>query len=1023
MALTLEWRRKLDNWHKVLRGLLYRPLGKVSLQGFTTLAQLKAGEALQHEFHPMPAGTAWGAKWEYGWFKGEVTLPPEAAGQRVVLRLEPGAESLVWINGKIAGGRDWAHPDLLLSKQGVPGETFTFLAESYAGHGTITVGGEPVPFGVETVPEPGATQVRVGDSSFGIWEEELFQLWVDVTTLYELREKLDQNSLRVAEIDQGLQDVTLIVDLELPHAELIAGALKGRERLKPLLAARNGDTMPVMYAFGHAHLDVAWLWPLQETERKMGRTISTALALMDEYPEYRYLQPQPHLFTMLRRCYPELYQRMLEKVKTGQFIPEGGSWVEPDTNITGGESLIRQFIHGKRFFRQEFGVECELFWEPDVFGYSGALPQIMRGCGMKYFGTQKIAWAYNGGDPFPYNQFIWEGIDGSEVMAHIFHGYGNLNSPAHLIQNWNDRLQKMDVSTTIYPYGWGDGGGGPDREHLEFARRVADLEGTPRLKHAAPMEFYRDLEARGLPKARYVGELYFQAHRGTYTSQARTKQGNRKSEWALREAECWGAAARALAEFDLPLAQLDEAWKKVLLNQFHDILPGSSIARVYEEANQMYAEVQATAGEITRKAAAALVKPAPALTVFNSLNWRRSILVNLPAGTNGSVDVNGRALPAQQIGDAGFVEVSVPACGWTTIIPHYADAEVVSSELQASPNSLENQYLKVTFNAAGEITSWLDKESGRELLTAAGNHFELFKDVPTHFDAWDLDSMVKDAPVALQQEGRLELVSAGPLVAILRLTRQLNNSQLEQEIMLRRNSRRLEFITTIDWQERHKLLKVAFPFAIHCNEGIQEIQFGHIRRPNHASRPFDFDRWEVCNHKWTAVCEEGRGAAVLNDCKYGVNVTGGTIHLTLLKSAMAPDMRADLGRQQFAYAACAWNGSLMTSPVVREAYEFNAPLSIIAGDGGERSLFDVDAPNIILETVKPAEDGSADIILRLYESKRTATRCALWTSLPVQRVLQTNMLEETENEIRFSGDKIHLDFRPFEIKTIRLKMG
>ncbi len=1015
MTLTPEWRRRIENWRKVLRDLWYRPLGETPLEGFTTLEQLSAEEASRGPFSSMPPGALWGAKWEYGWFRGEVTLPPEAAGERIVFCLDTGGESLIWVNGQPAGAQDWAHTTLTLTCAGVPGARYAILAESYAGHGAITVGGDPIPHGVETVPEPGSTQRVVGRSTFGVWEEVLFQLALDVQTLFELREKLEPTSLRVVEIDRALQDVTLIVDLEAPRAELLQVAQAGRERLAPLLACVNGSTAPALVAFGHAHLDVAWLWPLQETERKMGRTIANQLALMDEYPDYIFLQSQAHLYRMLAERYPELHARFKEKVRAGQIIVEGAAWVEPDTNLTGGESLIRQFIHGKRFFREEFGVDSVFFWEPDVFGYSGALPQIMRGCGIQVFGTQKIFWAYGGGDPFPYNEFIWQGIDGSEITAHIFHGYGYETSPAHLVEAWRGRAQQQETDSLMLPFGWGDGGGGPTREHVEFVRRARDLEGAPRVRMASPATFFEALDARGGPKRRYVGELYFQAHRGTYTSQARTKRNNRRSELSLREAEFWGNLARALADFDLPLATLDAAWKTVLLNQFHDILPGSSIARVYAEAEQQHAAVIATAEGLARAAAERLVQPAPALTVFNSLSWARTALVALPESL--------AEAPGQRFEGRTWVEVEVPACGWASFTAEdFAPLE--PSVLRAGPRLLENALLRVEFNDAGEIVSLLDKEAERELAAGPCNVFHLYKDVPGRFDAWDIDSMVKDAPVPLSREAHIEVLAEGPLFAALRVTRPLHDSTLTQVIRLRRNSRRLEFETVVDWRERHKLLKVAFPVTIHADEALHEIQFGHLRRPTHASRPFDADRFEVSAHKWSALVEEGRGVALLNDCKYGLDVTGNTFNLTLLKAAMAPDMRADLGEQRFTYALYAWNGSFFESDVICEAYELNVPVTAVEGTAGAaRSLFTFSAPNVILETVKPAEDGSADIMLRLYEAKRTATRCVLEVGLPVASVIQTNMLEEPESALSCEEGRVVLEFRPFEIKTLRLTLG
>lgn len=406
MSLTIEWRHRIDNWRKELPEHFYRPLGMVELSGLITQDQLSAQEARKGDFTLMPAGTAWGAKWEYGWFKGEIALREEAAGERIVLRPDIGAECAIYINGRAAGAVDRAHREITLAKSGVPGTRYEVMIEGYAGHGPQVVSTGPVPPGRVTVPEPGPTQAVIGESTFGVWEEDVYQLWIDVETLWEVRENIEPELLRVAEIDTGLRDFTITVDFEVPREQMLETVRTCRQRLKPLLECVNGSTAPTLFAFGHAHIDVAWLWPLAETERKCVRTFSSQLALMEEYPEYKFLQSQPHLYRTVKTHYPELYDRIQTAVKAGQFLPNGSTWVEPDTNISGGESLIRQFIHGKRFYRDEFGVDCQMLWLPDVFCYSGALPQIMRGCGVRYFSTHKIFWTYGGGDPFPHNTFV-----------------------------------------------------------------------------------------------------------------------------------------------------------------------------------------------------------------------------------------------------------------------------------------------------------------------------------------------------------------------------------------------------------------------------------------------------------------------------------------------------------------------------------------------------------------------------------------------------------------------------------------
>ncbi|MHB9106058.1 MAG: alpha-mannosidase [Armatimonadota bacterium] len=1021
--LTPEWRGRIDHWRNALQRLCYVKLGEVPLEGFVTREQLSAEEVARREFQPMPPGTPWGAKWEYAWFRGSVTLPDAAQGQWVALvsgapsgagwTIDPGGEGRYIINGRDAGGRDWARPYHLLTQAGTAGERFDILVEAYAGHGPTNCGGGPSLDGEETVPEPPDAQRTVPVTSFGIWQEDVYQAWLDLTTLLELRDGLDPDSLRVQEIDAGLREFTLIADPELPRAEALESVRQAHECLQPLLQCANGPTAPTFFCFGHSHIDVAWLWPLRETEAKCARTFSSQLALMEMYPEFKFLQSQAHLYRMTQRLYPELYDRIKEAIKRGQWLVEGGMWVEADTNVSSGESLIRQFIHGKRFYREEFGVESELMWLPDVFGYSGALPQIMAGCGIKYFSTQKIFWVYHGGDLFPYHTFWWEGIDGTRVLSHIHNDYNSQTNPATLMERWKSRVQKDGLTGRMLPFGWGDGGGGATRHHLEYLRRQRDLEGAPKCVSAGPVEYMQHDEASSYPWPTYVGELYFQNHRGTYTTQSKTKRGNRKSEFALREAEMWGAAAAARAAFPYPLAEMDEAWKGVLLNQFHDIIPGSSIHRVYEEAEALYAEVIATAEQHTDAAAKALLREDPAaLTVFNSLSWERTALVPLPAGFNAG------KITVQQIDGTNYAEAQAPACGWVTLAG--AQTAPAVNTLAASPTSLENECLKLTLNEKGEIASLIDKDTGRELAAGPLNSLRLYKDVPVSYDAWDIDSTYKCAPVELPEKAAIEVLGAGPLAAVLRVTRTLHHSPMVQEIWLRRGSRTVEFRTRIDWREKHRMLKVNFPTAIRANEAIHEIQFGHLRRPTHASRPFDADRFEVANQKWSALAEENRGAAVLNDCKYGLNVEGGSINLTLLRSTLAPDMTADLGAQEFTYAFHAWSGPFFDSDLVQAAYELNVPALAVPGMAGEGWLFRVDAPNIIVETVKPAEDGSGDVIVRLYEAKRAATKCTLAASLPTKQVLATNMLEEGGETVPLVNGNIELDFRPFEIKTLRL---
>lgn len=1022
MALGSEWRDRLNTWIARLKDMRTCKLADVDYEMATTFDMLTPAQAGELSYQPVKPGETWGEAWQYGWFRGTLTVPAEADGQALMIVPPCKAESLVYVNGKVVCGSSWARDIVIIAPSAKAGETLDIMIETYASHEWGAHGG-PVPPGEKVKDWRAFRKNHLQQGNCGVVVEDVLGLYYDVVTLYELRNELEETSLRRAEIDAALKAFTNICDPELPYDEFIETCQAARQRLAPELAKTNGPTAPKMYAFGHGHLDIMWLWPYAETRRKMARTVSNQLLLAERYPEHKFLQPQTHLFWMLQEDYPELYDRLKRAIADGTVIADGATWVEMDTNVSGGEAIIRQFLYGKAFYEAEFGVESVMLWIPDVFGYSAQMPQIMARCGVKYFTTQKIFWAYHGGQQFPYNTFWWEGIDGSDVLVHLHNDYNSGTSPKHVCSRWKERVQKDDIDSRLMPFGWGDGGGGPALEHLEFLKRLENLEGAPKVELAAPIEYFKDLEKGREVTNRYVGELYFQAHRGVLTSQAKTKQGNRKCELALREAEMWATAAFATgsdSETDAA-KKLWPAWRTVLLNQFHDILPGSSIARVYEEVEASYVEALEQALEVKEAAVKALTDDSDALTVFNSLSWHRRVQVDLPVGWDGATDADGQPMTVQESCGKHTVELTVPACGWTSI--QKADASTQEEAIvTASPRSLENDVLRAEFNEFGEITSLVCKASGQEYIDGVGNSFRMYKDVPSQFDAWDIDSMYEQAPVALDAAAEIEVLCQGPLQAKLRITRKLHNSDMTQVVTLRRGSGCVEFDTVVDWDECHKLLKVGFDCNIRNDEAIHEIQFGYLKRPNHRSMSFDRDRFEVANQKYTALAEARRGLAVLNDCKYGVNVLGGSINLSLLRAPKAPDPTADVGRQTFTYAVCIWQGSFGDSRVIREAYDLNVPPTMAPGAAGSASLLSVDADNVIVEAVKLAEDGSGDVIVRLYEAIGTACRAGVTVPQGIAAAAETNMLEADPRELDVQDDSVTLEFKAFEVKTLRLKL-
>ena len=1030
-----EWRSRVDHWIEALKEDLYLPLGRIDLAAFFTADHLSPEEAAKGDFTPILPGEKWGNAWEYCWMRGKITLPEKAAGKRIVMDLQTGWESTIFVNGLSFGTRraEWVNMphhyivDNVLTESGVPGETYDLLIEAYGGHdypehkGYACATGPVLPGSYEGLNGPGPRNT-LGDVTYGVWNEDAYQLYMDMMTLKLLVDQVDPESLRADSIATALEQATLIADFEQPLEDRIESYKAAREALRPALQAVNGTTAPVFYAVGNAHLDLAWLWPMAETHRKTSRTFAQQLRLLEEYPEYKYIQSQPAAYEMCQEYYPELFDRIVKAAKKGQWIAEGAMWVEPDTNMTSGESLIRQVMHGKRYYKEVFDVDSVVLWLPDTFGYSAALPQILKGTGVKYLVTQKIFWSYNEGDRFPYHYFTWEGADGSKIDTFLPTNYTYQTDPKEICQTWKARVQKRGLDAFLLPFGYGDGGGGPARDYIEYLVREKDLEGMPRIKMEGPVQFFEDMEAKGGPKDTYVGELYFSAHRGVYTSQAAIKKGNRQSELALREAEMWGSLASAATGFAYPLPRMDAAWKKLLLNQFHDILPGSSIARVYEDARRDHRWIIGEAEAVKNDALKALTD-GDGFSVFNSLSFPRTGLVKLPERfSNGAVTSDGTAVPVRQTAEELVGLVTVPPCGAVCLTPCGAASEsehTARACLTETGAVIENDFVKAVLNSQGEVVSFTD-QTGREYAAGPMNHLLAYKDVPRIFDAWDIDSNYIDQPIALEEKAILTVKEAGGLRAVLHVSRKVMNSSWEQDVVLTAFQTRLDFITTVDWHELHRLLKVEFPVNVTAAEGINEIQFGYLARPNHRSRLYDKDRFEVCNQRYSALCDQSHGAAVLNDCKYGVSMNGNALQLSLLRAAASPEMRADNGLHAFTYAFTGWNGSFLESPVVNQAYDLNVPLQTIEGGCVPFSAFGVDAPNVFIDTVKPAEDGSGDMILRLYEAKRGDTACNLSVNIPVQAAYLCDMLENRLEALTVNGGSAALHFHPFEVKTIRL---
>ena len=862
-----EWQHRLRHWMETLRHDLYVPLGKIEVESFLTMDHLTPQEAEQGSYTPMPQGTKWGHTWEYCWMRSRIVLPDEAQGCRIAMDLQTGGESTVFVDGKSFGTRraEWVQVphhyivDNFLTDCGEAGRAYDLLIEAYAGHfypesPVAACATGPVLPGAFTDPKTEGERAVLGNMTYGIWNEEAYQLYMDMNTLLLLGDQLDQESLRADHVAQALERASLVIDFEQPMEGRVATYRAARDVLKPVLEAVNGSTMPVFYAIGNAHLDLAWLWPMAETHRKTSRTFAQQLRLLEEYPEYKYLQSQPAAYEMCREHYPELFERIRAAAKEGRWIPEGAMWVEPDTNMTSGESLVRQVLHGKRYFRDVFGVDSVVLWLPDTFGYSAALPQILNGTGVKYLVTQKIFWSYNEGDQFPYHYFTWQGADGSKIDSFLPTSYTYRTDPEEICETWKKRVEKRGLEAFLLPFGYGDGGGGPTRDHIEYLMREHDLEGMPRVKIEGPVQFFEDMEAQGGPRHTYVGELYFSAHRGVFTSQAAIKKGNRRAELALREAEMWGSMAM-LKQAEYPLARMDAAWKKLLLNQFHDILPGSSIARVYEQARQDIARVRDTSLRGARDALLTFCRNGLGLTVFNPSSHRITRIIRADERfTAGAVTREGVRFQAAAYKEEALVLACLEPMSAVTMypaeVPVHSTADV---RRQGGNYIMQNSRLRAVISKKGELLSLVLLQDDRERVRTPSNVFHLFRDLPRMFDAWDIDSQTERREVPMNAEYETEIVCASGLFAELKITTRFSASVITQWIRLTAEEEQLEFITEADWQECHRLLKVSFDTGIDADNADHQIQFGYLSRPAHRSRQYDADRFEVCAHGWTVL--------------------------------------------------------------------------------------------------------------------------------------------------------------------------
>jgi alpha-mannosidase len=793
---------------------------------------------------------------------------------------------------------------------------------------------------------------------------------------------------------------------------------------------------------GHAHLDLAWLWPLAETRRKGRRTFSTVANLMDRYADFTFNQSSAQLYSWIEADDPALFERVRARVAEGRWEPVGGSWVEPDCQITGGESFVRQLLYGQRYFERTFGRRHTVAWLPDVFGFSGAIPQLLRGAGLTGFFTIKLTW--NEVDRFPYDLFEWEGIDGSRVVAHMFRnlppalGYNGNIAPLDTLQTWRNADGKRFHPEVLFAFGWGDGAGGPSERMLENYARIKDFPALPRLRMARIDEFYAALPKSGLP--RWVGELYLEFHRGTLTTQGKVKAFNRAAEHRLLEAEAFSALAEA-AGLPYPAADLETDWKTVLLNQFHDILPGSSIVEVYQDTDRLMGEVVERATAIRdaalRRLGGAGEGEGSGWLVANAGLTPRPLTALLPsvAATAAIVDETGEPLPTQATEDGLLVHDptrTVAGIGWSRLTTEPgASAAAPAPRVHAEPldggAALQNDRLRVEIGLDGTLHRLFDREAGREALAGRGNQLWAFVDKPRVYDAWDIESDYEADGEEMGGVERIDVVEAGPLRAAVRVVRTWRGSRVTQTYRLLAGSKRLDIATDVDWHERQVLLQARFPVAARSHEATFETMYGVVRRPTHRNTTWDAARFEVAAHRFADLSEPGYGVALLNDGKYGHGAHDNVLSLSLVRGPLYPDPYADEGEHHFTYSVLPHVGDWTDAGVAAEAFALNSPLIVApAGDHspGAFGLVEASGLPLALGSLKRAEDGDA-LILRLYEPHGARGEATLRFARPLRQVTAVNLLEEPDETpgIAWDGDTVRIEARPFQVLTLRIGMA
>lgn len=989
----------------------------------------------------------WGGHREYYWFETMVTIPDQLDGKCVVYELMTGREGQwdatnpqfsIYVNGMMKQGLDVNHRETVLTKKAVAGEQFRIVLSAFTGDQNFSL---------------------KLDSKLKVLDRRTEKYFYDISVPFNVARLLNGEDKAYLTILTKLNESLNLLDLRQEYSKEYYDSLERAQEYMTVefYEKECGNSEAVVYCVGHTHIDVAWLWSLAVTEDKAVRSFSTVLELMRQYPEYIFMSSQPQLYKYVKKNAPEVYEQIKERIAEGRWEPEGGMFVEADCNIASGEALVRQFMYGQKFFKEEFGKDNSILWLPDVFGYSAALPQIMRKCGLPYFMTTKISW--NEFNKMPYDTFEWEGIDGSRVLTHFvptrdykkgaveggfetehFTTYNGDINPSQVKGGWGRYSQKYLNGEVLNSFGYGDGGGGPTAGMLENYRRLEKgIPGCPKTVMSTSKKFFEVLEKnvanhKYLPS--WVGELYLEYHRGTYTSMARNKKYNRKSEFAYQNAELYAMMDRELNGTAYPDEALHEAWEVILRNQFHDILPGSSIKEVYDDSKVEYEGILAVNKELVsnslKNIAEKVNAPMHSIVVYNPNSTVADEVVSFCCP--GSIlnpaiyDGDTRVMVQKAVsGDWIFKADGVPGKGYKTFYLR-DEAGNDGAGMKVTPSRMENEFFIIEFNEKAQFESIFDKRAGREVLQdgKAANLIMTYEDRPHNYDAWDVNNYYIEKSWEVDQVEKLDVIENGPVRSCIRVERKYLDSTIAQLIYIYQDIPRIDIKNEIDWKEHQIFMKTLFPVDVHTSETTFDIQYGNVKRQTHYNTSWDFAKFEVCVHKWLDVSEDEYGVSMLNDCKYGCSVHDGVIGMSMLKSARYPNPEADKEYHKFTYSFYPHVGDWRNAGTVKQAYQLNNPLAAVVkeSEGGELdgtySYVTSTKDNVMIEVVKKEEEGDA-LIVRVYECFNRRTDAELIFAGNIKSVCECSMMETNEKDVEFSGKKVSISVKPYEIKTLKIE--